>query len=204
MNLEGRLECIRRTATFIEKIAKPGSTVRFDEELIFTLHRIMTDGDPEVRSNSYRTEGAQVRHTLPDAVHIVQCPPAEEVPERMARLFAYLSREPTERQAREGFKSFVQTHPFSEGNGRCGRALFALILRAGGYLADEDAVVGFLYDYFEVHRKKQRFGTLIRDIVINHDNGPWNQYFAELLPYLKVNGDRMVIPPKEGSETRES
>ena len=195
MTLENRLECIRSAAAFIETTIEAG--VRYDDGLIRQLHRLMTAGDPEVTSSEYRTDGVEVKHTLPDRVHIVQCPPAEEVPQRMARLFDYLNREPTNRQAREGFKHFVQTHPFIQGNGRCGRALLALILRSGGYLSNEGAVVGFLYDYFEVGGFKQRFGTLIRSIVIDNDQGPWNEYFAQLLPYLRQNGGRLVIPPAD-------
>jgi fido (protein-threonine AMPylation protein) len=114
----------------------------------------------------------------------------------MARLVKWLNETAMPARVVEGFKNFLQVHPFAEGNGRAGRALLALMLREAGLLRDPAAVEHFLYDYFEVGGFKQRFGALIEEIVVQKSNASWNEYFKELFQELRENHGHM--PPIPG------
>jgi Fic family protein len=67
-----------------------------------------------------------------DAVHVP--PPPELVPDLMADLFAFLGRDDVDpiAQAAIGHAHFESIHPFTDGNGRIGRALVGALLRRRG------------------------------------------------------------------------
>ncbi|PZE82110.1 Fic family protein [Curtobacterium sp. MCBD17_032] len=61
-------------------------------------------------------------------------PPAEDVPDAMADLFAFLARDDVDAlaQAAIAHAQFESVHPFTDGNGRIGRALVNAVLRRRG------------------------------------------------------------------------
>jgi fido (protein-threonine AMPylation protein) len=199
-----RLPQIRATADRIEELVRNvhEEPMVYSEGLLQELHQLMTSGDSEVSNSDFRTGRMKVVHRKANGDQVtILCPPAAEVPERIERLIAYLNRPPgSEAAMREriamGTLSLVQTHPFSEGNGRAARALLALRLRVEGYLADRDAVVCFLHDYFEVAGQKQILGDLIEKLVVDNDRQPWIDYFRALFTILRDNGGRIPdMPP---------
>ena len=194
-----RLGNIRATAARIEQLVQQaeGRSLSYTEAIIRELHMLMSAGDPAVTTSDYRTGPMEVVHRYPDGrqVHIL-CPAASEVQARMARLVTWLNEAPMPVRAVEGFKNFLQTHPFEEGNGRSGRAVLALLLRESGHLRDQAAVEHFLFDYFERGGFKQRFGTMIEEIVVQSSSASWNEYFKELLDALQANDGHM--PPIPG------
>ena len=204
---QDRLGNIQATAARIEEIVREAgeSPVAYSEQLLMELHRLMADGDPAIPNSEYRTGPMQVVHRKADGdtVHIL-CPPPEEVVPRVRRLIEYLNQPRSDEAAmREriyrGTTSFLQTHPFVEGNGRAGRALLALRLRAQGYLRDEQAVVHFLFDYLEQGGYKRVIGQLIEVFVAGGDEEPLKDYFRALFANLTANGGRLPPIPQAGS-----
>lgn len=201
---EDRLQQIRFTAKHIEELvsAAGDQQVTYSEELVKTLHRLMTAGASDVASSEYRTVPVAVRHGERGEKAIIGCPPPKEVPAEMVELIEYLNRpRSTPAAMREriakGTMSFLRIHPFLEGNGRAGRALLCLRLRASGYLRDEEAVVNFLYDYSERAKQKYIMGDLIRRLVVDANQKAWKDYFRALFQELEANGGH--LPPIDPS-----
>jgi Fic family protein len=202
---QDRIGNIRATAARIEEIVRDAGEgpVIYSEQLLMELHRLTVAGSTAIPNSEFRTGQMEVIHRKDngETVHIL-CPPPEEVPPRIRRLIEYLNQPPSNEAAmREriyrGTTSFLQTHPFTDGNGRAGRALLALRLRAQGYLRAEQAVVHFLFDYFEQGRGKQIIGQLIEVFVVDGNEEPLRKYFLDLFGILKANDGSLPDLPAE-------
>ncbi|MWV47841.1 Fic family protein [Rathayibacter sp. VKM Ac-2803] len=114
-----------------------GSTGLIDEVSIFAAHRVLMADDPvdDRYAGAYRSMQNWIGgsdHSPRDAVHVP--PPAEIVPALMADLIAFSNRSDLDPivQAAIAHAQFESIHPFTDGNGRIGRALINAILRRRG------------------------------------------------------------------------
>ncbi|WP_306356263.1 MULTISPECIES: Fic family protein [unclassified Nocardia] len=106
-------------------------------EDLLTAHRLLMAPDYYTARDSGRLRDVQnwiggSDYTPTDAVHIP--PPPELVPELMADLIAFANRTdlPILAQAALAHAQFESIHPFTDGNGRIGRALISAVLRRRG------------------------------------------------------------------------
>lgn len=104
------------------------------------LHRVLFTGTTEQSdSGRFRRELVWIGrgHQNPSTAHFVP-PPYAEVPELMRDLAAYISDRtvwaPSIVKAAVAHAQFETIHPFTDGNGRVGRALTNLVLRRDGHL----------------------------------------------------------------------
>ncbi|ROQ17022.1 Fic family protein [Rathayibacter sp. PhB93] len=114
-----------------------GRTGLIDEAAILTAHRVLMADDPvDARSaGAYRPMQNWIGgsdHSPRGAVHVP--PPPETVPALMADLIRFSNRSDLDPivQAAIAHAQFESIHPFTDGNGRIGRALITAILRRRG------------------------------------------------------------------------
>lgn len=101
-------------------------------ELIFELHRQITDGtlEKEDAAGRFRLAEENVRVTDEDGVELHLPPPADELPMRMAALCAFANGEDPAYFIHPVIRGIIlhfwlaYDHPFYDGNGRTARALF--------------------------------------------------------------------------------
>lgn len=124
-------------------------------EGVLELHHIMTDGTldrPDQAGRIQQSGDARVQ-VLDERIHRVvhDPPPAEQLPERMARLVEFANEEdvvagqyvhPVLRSVLLHFQ-LAYDHPFYDGNGRTARALFYWSMLRRGY---------WLAEYFSISR----------------------------------------------------
>jgi len=128
---------VAASAALHELITKVGQTGRFDLESLKSAHRALMADDPMEAGYAGRLRDMQnwiggSDHSPRGALHV---PPAPgRVEELMDDLVAYLNRDdvPVMTQAAIGHAQFESIHPFTDGNGRIGRALVTAVLRRRG------------------------------------------------------------------------
>lgn len=101
-------------------------------EAILTMHRELTEGIPG-DSGTLRREWVWVAGESPvTAAHVG--PHWDDLPELMSDLVAFMARRDVDPliQAAIAHAQFETIHPFTDGNGRTGRALVSSLLRARG------------------------------------------------------------------------
>ncbi|WP_345375674.1 Fic family protein [Frondihabitans cladoniiphilus] len=112
-------------------------TIRIDE--ILTAHQSLmrNDPDPEERRYAGRMRDVQnwiggSKHSPRNALYVP--PPPETVTDSLKDLIAFANRDDVEpiTQAAIAHAQFESIHPFTDGNGRIGRALIGAILRRRG------------------------------------------------------------------------
>lgn len=120
-----------------ELVTTVGTTGRFELDGIRNAHRALMVDDPDEADYAGRLRDMQnwiggSNHSPRGALHVPPAP--ERVDELMADLIGYLSRDdvPVMTQAAIGHAQFESIHPFTDGNGRIGRALVASVLRRRG------------------------------------------------------------------------
>ena len=127
-----------------------------DESAVLGMHAaLLRDSEPDI-AGCYRADQVWIgRSTTPHRADFVP-PVAERVPTAMADLMAFVARDdlPAIAQASLAHAQFETIHPFSDGNGRTGRALLNAVLRAKGVTVHAAAPVssGLLADreaYFD-------------------------------------------------------
>jgi len=155
--------------------AASGGTVD-DTALLRAHHRLMRDDPLDGRgAGRYRDVQNWIGGgACPRTARYVP-PPPEQVPALMADLFAFLRRDDLHpvAQAAIAHAQFESIHPFTDGNGRIGRALVAAVLRARG--AARSAVVPLAVvldaerDRYFAHLDRYRQGAVdewVRDLAI--------------------------------------
>jgi len=116
-------------------------------EAVLELHRILTDGTLDERSAAGRLQRPgeeRVRVVdLSDGTVLHHPPPAEQLPQRLARLCDFANGLPEEPFIHPVIRAIVvhlwlaYDHPFEDGNGRTARALFYWVMAAQGYWLTE-------------------------------------------------------------------
>ncbi|MDM7886920.1 Fic family protein [Curtobacterium sp. RHCJP20] len=120
----------------LDRLVRAAGAGRLDETALLDAHRGLLRGDPVdgPYAGRYRTVQNWIGggSTPRDADHVP--PPPGLVPALMADLFAFLERDDLHpvAQAAIAHAQFESIHPFTDGNGRTGRALVAAVLRARG------------------------------------------------------------------------
>ena len=129
-----------------------------DLDAVLELHRILTEGtlDQPEQAGRLQQPGESRVQIIDDRLHrvVFTPPPAEQLPERMARLIEFANADdtvdgqyihPVLRSILIHFQ-LAYDHPFYDGNGRTARALFYWsMLRRGYWMAEFFSISRLLY-----------------------------------------------------------
>jgi Fic family protein len=117
-----------------------GTSGRVELSAVLRAHRLLLENDWSEKDFAGRLRTVQnwiggSDHSPRGAIHVP--PPAGLVPELMADLLRYADRTdlPAITQAAITHAQFESIHPFTDGNGRIGRALISAVLRRRGLTA---------------------------------------------------------------------
>ncbi|MCS5488128.1 MULTISPECIES: Fic family protein [Curtobacterium] len=118
-------------------IAASRTTITLDE--ILAAHQALMEADPDMSERPYAGRVRDVQNWIGGSQHsprgaLYVPPPPEEVPALLDDLIAFSNRDDVEpvTQAAIAHAQFESIHPFTDGNGRIGRALIGAILRRRG------------------------------------------------------------------------
>ncbi|PZF55279.1 Fic family protein [Curtobacterium sp. MCSS17_008] len=118
-------------------IAASSTTITLDE--ILAAHRALMEADPDVSERPYAGRVRDVQNWIGGSQYsprggLYVPPPPAEVPALLDDLIAFANRDDVEpvTQAAIAHAQFESIHPFTDGNGRIGRALIGAILRRRG------------------------------------------------------------------------
>ncbi|MFS0892940.1 Fic family protein [Microbacterium sp. 179-I 3D3 NHS] len=145
-------------------VTEVGARETFTTDVLLTAHRALMEDDPFEARHAGRLRDMQnwiggSDHAPREALHVPPAP--SRVPALMDDLIRYLNRDdvPVMVQAAIGHAQFESIHPFTDGNGRIGRALVSAVLRrrgvarhaviplASGLLAEREGYFAALGDY---------------------------------------------------------
>ncbi|KQQ22015.1 hypothetical protein ASF48_01930 [Rathayibacter sp. Leaf299] len=133
----GALSMVAATEALTTMVDRAGLSGTIEEEALLAAHRTLLADDPmDGRyAGAYRTMQNWIGgsdYSPRDAVHVP--PPPGSVPEYMTDLLAFANRDDVDPivQAAIAHAQFESVHPFTDGNGRIGRALITAILRRRG------------------------------------------------------------------------
>lgn len=137
----------------VEQWAKDDRAVTLDR--LLELHETVTDNTLKDPADSGRLQAAdevRVAVVSGDGSVVHTPPPADELPERMARLCAFANGEIDDGYLHPVIRAIMchfmigYDHPFVDGNGRTARALFYwTMLRSGYWLASYLSISNFLH-----------------------------------------------------------
>jgi Fic family protein len=127
----------QRALTYVLRLSDDPNLI-FDESLIRSLHYMMLDYDPEKRPGQWRTGPIYVRRE-PSGERVYEGPDASLVPLLMREFVQDIQhfdkKVPVLVKAAMAHLNLVMIHPFSDGNGRMGRAIQTLVLTRDGILS---------------------------------------------------------------------
>lgn len=168
---------VAATAALTEMVAAAGRTGRIDLVEILAAHRTLMRDDPH--DGRYAGHVREVQNWIlgsdyspRGAVHIP--PPPELVSEYLDDLVLYANRNdvPPLVQAAVAHAQFESIHPFTDGNGRIGRALINAILRRRGVtratvVPIATAMVANRGEYFRLVNdyRKGELGPFVRSVI---------------------------------------
>ncbi|WP_235510784.1 Fic family protein [Curtobacterium sp. Leaf261] len=108
-------------------------------EEILAAHRALMEDDPDLSERPYAGRVRDVQNWIGGSQHsprgaLYVPPPPEEIPALLDDLLVFANRDDLEpvTQAAIAHAQFESIHPFTDGNGRIGRALIGAILRRRG------------------------------------------------------------------------
>lgn len=174
---ESATSMVAATAALAELIARAGHTATITLEDILSAHHTLMRGDPHELHTAGQLRDVQnwilgSDYSPRGAVHIP--PPPELVPEYMDDLLQYANRNdiPPLMQAAAVHAQFEAVHPFTDGNGRIGRALINAVLRRRGVtrhtvIPIATAMVADRDGYFELMNGYRRgeLGPFVRNLI---------------------------------------
>jgi len=121
-------------AAITKLIEASSATIALDE--ILAAHKALMQDDPDLSERPYAGRVRDVQNWIGGSQHsprgaLYVPPPPEEVPALLEDLLAFANRDDVEpvTQAAIAHAQFESIHPFTDGNGRIGRALIGAILR---------------------------------------------------------------------------
>ncbi|GAA2021954.1 Fic family protein [Agromyces tropicus] len=134
---ESASSMVAATRALGQMIERAGGTGRIRLEDLLDAHRTLMADDPVDARYAGRIRDVQnwisgSDHSPIGAVHVP--PPAESVPAYLEDLLAFSNRDDLDpvAQAAIAHAQFESVHPFTDGNGRIGRALINAVLRRRG------------------------------------------------------------------------
>lgn len=115
--------------TYVLQLAQDDTVLMVDEGLLKSLHFMMIKHDLSKNPGRWRPGAIFVRHE-PSGEVVYEGPPHEDVPPLIRHLLEELEEDdaPVLVRAAMAHLNLVMVHPFSDGNGRMGRALQTLVL----------------------------------------------------------------------------
>jgi Fic family protein len=152
-------EIVANTRSMEQAIAL---SAELSPDAITQMHRVLMDGQPRHTPGVYRDQPVWIGRSAASPIGAIYVAPAHErVPELLDDLTAFVSRYDTPPlvQIAVAHAQFETIHPFTDGNGRTGRALAQAMLRrrrltrnvavpvSAGLLVDIDAYHQALTDY---------------------------------------------------------
>jgi Fic family protein len=170
---------------------------RVDADAILAMHRALMINEPRHTAGEFRTEPVWIGAGSTPVGAIFVGPRDELIPDAIGDLIAFVQRNdvPTLPQIAVGHAQFETIHPFTDGNGRTGRALVQAMLRSksltrqmtvplsAGLLADTGAYFAALTSY--------------RD----GDAAPIVERFSHATVLAIANGRRLVADLRDIRET---
>ncbi len=154
----------------------------WDLMTISKTHSILLSGDDEAETGSFR-KGRGIVETNEGQEVFIACPP-EHISEELTSLILWLNTKANALlpvvAATVFFHEFESIHPFKDGNGRCGRTLFHVLLQHRGLPNSklclvEKEVVTDLEDYYDLLARTDFSGDYT-DMIINFTRGVWRSY----------------------------
>ncbi|WP_066517034.1 Fic family protein [Curtobacterium ammoniigenes] len=131
------ISMVAASTAITKLIAASGSTITLDA--ILAAHRALMEADPDVSERPYAGRVRDVQNWIGGSQYsprgaLYVPPPPDEVPALLEDLIAFANRDDVEpvTQAAIAHAQFESLHPFTDGNGRIGRALIGAILRRRG------------------------------------------------------------------------
>lgn len=150
---------VAASAALHELVRRAGASGRVALEDLLAAHRALMKHDPHEAAYAGRMRDMQnwvggSDHSPRGALHV---PPTQgRLPELMDDLLAFVNRDdvPVIIQAAIGHAQFESIHPFTDGNGRIGRALISAVLRRRGVTNNAvipiaSGILGRRDDYFD-------------------------------------------------------
>ena len=153
-----------------------------DVQAILAMHAELGGGDDPDGAGRFRREWVWIKGNSPVTAEYV-APPHENVPGALDDLMRFMRRTDVEplTQAAIAHAQFETIHPFTDGNGRTGRALVSAVLRhrgvarnlsvpiSSGLLADTDAYFAALtaYRHGEVEPIVEQFSDAAERAIAN-------------------------------------
>ena len=145
-HIGGNAELVARNVEAMRAAIDAAS--HLDSEAILTMHRVLTEGVQD-DAGEYRNEWVWIGGESPVTAAYV-APEHSHVPAAIKDLINFLHRrdlDPTV-QAAIAHAQFETIHPFTDGNGRTGRAIVSSLLRARGTVQNVNIPIssGLLHD----------------------------------------------------------
>ena len=172
---------VANVAAMREALTRAGT---LDSDAVLAMHQALLGGTEPDIAGRYRDDQVWIgRDNVPHRADFVP-PAALRVPGDMTDLMAFVARDnlPALAQAALAQAQFETIHPFSDGNGRTGRALLNAILRAkgvtinaaapvsAGLLADRDGYISGL-TAFRLGMPDEIVGVVARAALVAVENG---------------------------------
>ena len=134
---ESAMSMVAAGAAIVTLIEASSERVVLDEILAAHAALMLNDPDPDERRSAGQVRDVQnwiggSQHSPRNALYVP--PPPEDVPALLDDLVAFVNRDDVEpvTQAAIAHAQFESIHPFTDGNGRIGRALIGAVLRRRG------------------------------------------------------------------------
>ena len=128
----------RAAMTYVLQLANEES-FEYSEQLLKSLHFMMTGHDLRSRPGLWRMGAIYVRNDVTDET-VYSGPDVDLVPKLMGELVQHLQQDeglPSMVRASMAHLNLVMVHPFRDGNGRMARCLQTLVLARDGVLAPQ-------------------------------------------------------------------
>jgi Fic family protein len=131
------MSMVAAAAAITRLIDASSTTITLDE--VLAAHQALMQDDPDVAERPYAGRVRDVQNWIGGSQYsprgaLYVPPPPEEVPALLEDLIVFANRDDVEpvTQAAIAHAHFESIHPFTDGNGRIGRALIGAILRRRG------------------------------------------------------------------------
>lgn len=159
----------QRALTYVLKLWDDPNFV-FDESLIRSLHYMMIEHNPAKHPGQWRTGHIYVRRE-PSGERVYEGPDASSVPALMKEFVLELQRKdkgtPNLVRAAMAHLNLVMIHPFSDGNGRMGRAVQTLVLTRDGIL---DPLFSSIEEFLGSRGNTEAYYAVLADV----GRGQWH------------------------------